>query len=142
TVRDRLGAARAHLARALGTGDLAYLNAPSIPMRQWAWLPVDRIDALEARLAGRDVQAATEESMKRREFLRQAAASAAGLMLGETEKEVVDGRLTQKVTLAFKATALSELCERLQAETGIRVTAGSSVADEKVTLFCEKTPLR
>src|SRR5712692_8677715 len=63
-------------------------------------------------------------------------------MLTETEKEVVDNRLTQKVTCAFKGTALSDLCEMLKSDTGIPVTAGPSVADEKVTLFCEKLPLR
>src|SRR5207302_2649352 len=51
-------------------------------------------------------------------------------------------RLTQKVTCAFKGTALSDLCEHLRAETGIHLAAGPSVADEKVTLFCEKSPLR
>ena len=80
--------------------------------------------------------------MERREFLRQAAAGAAGLMLSEPEKEIVDSRLTQKVTCAFKGTALSDLCEHLRAETGIHLAAGPSVADEKVTLFCEKSPLR
>jgi hypothetical protein len=80
--------------------------------------------------------------MERREFLRHAAVGAAALMLPEAEKEVVDSRLTQKVTCAFKATALSDLCEKLKADTGIPVTAGPSVADEKVTLFCEKLPPR
>src|SRR5207247_3545244 len=51
-------------------------------------------------------------------------------------------RLTQKVTCAFKGTALADLCEALKQETGIHLAAGNSVADEKVTLFCEKTPLR
>src|SRR5207244_9737139 len=41
-----------------------------------------------------------------------------------------------------KGTALSDLCEHLRAETGIHLAAGNSVADEKVTLFCEKLPLR
>jgi hypothetical protein len=80
--------------------------------------------------------------MERREFLRQAAVGAAGLMLPEGEKEIVDGRLTQKVTVAFKGTALSDLCDHLRADTGVRLAAGPSVADEKVTLFCEKLPLR
>ena len=40
--------------------------------------------------------------MERREFLRHAAVGAAGLMLTETEKEVVDTRLTQKVSCALK----------------------------------------
>src|SRR5262249_32776824 len=87
-------------------------------------------------------EATTEETMERREFLRQAAVGAAGLMLTETEKEVVDPRLAQKVTCAFKAAALSDLCEKLRSDTGIHLTAGPSVADEKVTLFCQKLPLR
>src|SRR5207244_918418 len=41
-----------------------------------------------------------------------------------------------------KGTALSDLCDKLRAETGIQIAAGPSVADEKVTLFCEKRPLR
>jgi RNA polymerase sigma-70 factor (ECF subfamily) len=168
TVRYRLSMARARLQRELGEGDLAYLNEPAVPMRQWAWLPLDQMHALEMRLAVRGVrssvfgvrssdptipntgdrpaktgsEASEEESMERREFLRHAAVGAAGLMLPETEKEVVDGRLTQKVTLAFKATALSDLCEHLRTDTGIHLAAGPSVADEKVTLFCEKLPLR
>jgi hypothetical protein len=80
--------------------------------------------------------------MERREFLRQAAVGAAGLMLTEPEKEVIDPRLTQKVTCAFKGTALSDLCEKLKTDTGIYLAAGPSVADEKVTVFCDKLPLR
>src|SRR5947208_799287 len=150
TVKYRLSVARSHLQRELGEGDLSYLNEPSVPMRQWAWLPLDQMHALGTRLlpkrpGDRDTpvhRAVTEETMERREFLRQAAVGAAGLMLTEPEKEVVDPRLTQKVTCAFKATALSDLCEKLKADTGIHLTAGPSVADEKVTLFGEKLPLR
>jgi RNA polymerase sigma factor (sigma-70 family) len=153
-VKHRLTAARAGLQRLLGEGDLPYLNEPSVPMRQWAWLPLDQMYALETRLHGavgrwafgpvsqRPTPRSKEESMERREFLRNAAVGAAGLMLPEAEKEVVDSRLTQKVTCAFKATALSDLCERLRADSGVHLVAGNSVADEKVTLFCEKLPLR
>src|SRR5205823_8642915 len=101
--------------------------------------------ALETRLGSSDIvpmSARTEETMERREFLRQAAAGAAGLMLSEAEKEVVDERLAQKVTLALKGMALSDVCEHLRTETGVRVAAGASVADEKVTLFCQKLSLR
>src|SRR5437899_2256796 len=136
-------------------------------MRQWRWLPLEAMSRLQARLSmegvrrwasgvggvGADAKRLTpnpqpptpsreEEAMERREFLRQAAVGAAGLMLPEAEKEIVDGRLTQKVTLAFKGTALSDLCDRLRADTGIHLAAGPSVADEKVTLFCPKLPLR
>lgn len=171
TVRYRLARARERLTQALGEDDLTYLNEPAAPMSQWHWLPLDQMYALEARLARVGVQAfgaqafertgpkpeperlnaerlnapcpvSVEEPMERREFLRQAAAGAAGLMLPEPEKAVVDARLGQKLTCAFKGTALSELCDHLRAETGVHLAAGPSVADEKVTLFCKKLPLR
>jgi RNA polymerase sigma-70 factor (ECF subfamily) len=144
TVKYRLAEARAELQRALGEGDLPYLNpAPEAILRHWSWLPLEEMYALERRwgLAG-GAAPLEEEMMERREFLRHAAAGAAGMMLPEAEKEVVDGRLTQKVTCAFKGTALADLCERLRLETGVRLAAGASVADEKVTVFCEKLPLR
>src|SRR5437667_149871 len=37
---------------------------------------------------------------------------------------------------------LTDVCEHLRSDTGIQVAAGQSVADEKVTLFCQETPLR
>jgi RNA polymerase sigma-70 factor, ECF subfamily len=166
TVKYRLTAARARLQRELGEGDLPYLNDPSMPMRQWSWLPLEQMSTLEARLARGGArrwavgiggstftpnaqrptpdapsEARLEEPMERREFLRNAAVGAAGMML-PAEKEIIDDRLTRKVTLAFKATALSDLCDHLRSTTGIHLVAGPSVADEKVTLFCEKLPLR
>jgi Putative zinc-finger len=58
------------------------------------------------------------------------------------EAAIVDPRLSHEVTCAYKATALSDLCDQLRSDTGIQLSAGPSVADEKVTLFCEKRPLR
>jgi RNA polymerase sigma-70 factor (ECF subfamily) len=173
TVKYCLSVARSHLRDQLGEGDLAYMNEPDPLMRRWSWLPLEEMQALEARLAMGGVgcrvlgspaarvprsepglpntqhrtpntrsEATKEEPMERREFLRQAAVGAAGLMLPEAEKQIIDSRLTQKVTCAFKATALSDLCERVRADTAVSLTAGASVADEKVTLFCEKLPLR
>jgi RNA polymerase sigma-70 factor (ECF subfamily) len=86
-------------------------------------------------------EASEDETMERRAFLRHAAAGAAGLMLS-VENEVVDDRLTRKVSLAVKGMALADLCEQLRGETRLHLVAGNSVADEKVTLFCEKLPLR
>jgi hypothetical protein len=60
----------------------------------------------------------------------------------ERETAIVDPRLTRMVTLSQKGTALSDLCDHLRTETRIRLTAGASVADEKVTIFCSKRPLR
>jgi RNA polymerase sigma factor (sigma-70 family) len=148
TVCYRLSRARERLRQELGEDDLIYLNEPCGPMRAWAWLPLDQMYALETRLGapapgtGPGDEAKEGPSMERREFLRHAAVGAAGLMLPEAGKEVVDSRLTQKVTCAFKGTALSDLCEHLRADTGVHLAAGNSVADEKVTLFSEKLPLR
>src|SRR5205823_7017740 len=60
----------------------------------------------------------------------------------QREAAIVDPRLAREVTCAFKATALADLCDHLRADTGIQLSAGASVADEKVTVFCEKLPLR
>src|SRR6202022_2222382 len=102
-VRQRLSEARCRLQQQLGEGDLLYLNEPSVPMRQWAWLPLDQIHALETRWvggrSGSPVRSGPggmeEESMERRVFLRHAAVRAAGLMLSEPEKEIIDERLTR-----------------------------------------------
>jgi hypothetical protein len=58
------------------------------------------------------------------------------------EAAIVDARLSRKITLGVKATALADLCDQIRAESGIHLVAGRSIADEKVTLFCEKMPLR
>src|SRR5205823_5710446 len=55
TVKYRLSTARAHLQRELGEGDLPYLNEHPAAMRQWAWLPLEQMQALEARLSMRGV---------------------------------------------------------------------------------------
>jgi hypothetical protein len=79
-------------------------------------------------------------------FPRLAAADerqiATALQNYRREAAVVDARLAREVTVRQKAIALSDLCERLRNETGIHLAAGPSVADEKVTLFCQKQPLR
>jgi Putative zinc-finger len=58
------------------------------------------------------------------------------------EVAIVDARLARDVTVQQKATALSDLCERLRGDSGIRLEAGQSVADEKVIVLCSKVPLR
>src|SRR5207245_7059668 len=46
------------------------------------------------------------------------------------------------VACAPEARAVAARCAQLRTEAAIELTAGPSVADEKVTLFCEKLPLR
>src|SRR5205085_941680 len=70
----------------------------------------------------------------------RAATEAAGAY--RREIAVVDARLFRRVSAGVKAIALSDLCEQLRSETGIALTAGQSVADDKVTLFCKEMPLR
>ena len=52
----------------------------------------------------------------------------------QREAVIVDPRLTREVTLQFKGIALSDLCDHLRDDTGIELSAGPSVADEKVTV--------
>src|SRR5205085_4692637 len=91
TVKYRLSAARARLQRELGEGDLTYLNEPGMVMRQWSWLPLDRMRILEARLSRpesllstegkRKMSDPTSAGMSRRKLLETAgtAAAAAGM---------------------------------------------------------------
>src|SRR5207253_8476540 len=60
-VRQRLFEARERLRRELGAGDLLYLNEQPVRMRQWAWLPMDQMYALEARFSRRDAGHRSEE---------------------------------------------------------------------------------
>ena len=59
--------------------------------------------------------------MERREFLRQAAVGAAGLMLTEAEKEIVDPRLMQKVTIAANTALVGDLIADLRKQTGVPI---------------------
>jgi hypothetical protein len=67
---------------------------------------------------------------------------AAAIESYKREAAVVDGRLSREVTVEQKGSALADLCDGLRTDTGIQLVAGQSVADEKVTLFCRKVPLR
>jgi RNA polymerase sigma-70 factor (ECF subfamily) len=130
TVKYRLSSAWAHLQQQLGEDDLLYLNEPSLPMRGWAWLPLEEMRALEARIAwSEEGPNMPSDRLSRREFLTAAAGAGAALATG-SGADVIDVRLTHKVTLAFKATALSDLCAHLTAETGIKIAAGASVAND------------
>jgi hypothetical protein len=124
--------------------DLAPVNSdPNAAVEQWVTMPQDSWNSTEARVR----QAVpVRDDFVQIPFPRIAATSdrpmTAAVESYEREAAIVDPRLSQEVTLQQKATALSDLCERLRADTGIQLTAGPSVADEKVTLFCEKQPLR
>src|SRR5438045_3129269 len=111
--------------------------------RQWVSLPVEERDRIEARIRA---TVHVKDDFVRIPFPRLASTSdrqiAQAAESYKREAAIVDPRLSHEVTCAFKATALSDLCDGLRSDTGIQLTAGPSVADEKVTLFCEKMPLR
>jgi hypothetical protein len=126
------------------TDDMAFVNQdPETAARQWVVLPPDEWDNVEARVR-RVVR--VRDDFVTIPLPRLASASerqiAEAVESYKREAAIVDPRLSREVTLQSKGIALSDLCDRLRENTGIRLEAGRSVADEKVTIFCEKLPLR
>jgi hypothetical protein len=124
------------------TDDLEYLNrAPVLQIASRT--PPEKWQAVEARLLG---AVRVKDDFVTIPFPRLAANSDSSIAQAaesyKREAAIVDSRLSREVTLAIKATALSDLCDQLRKDTGIHLEAGRSVADEKVTVFCEKLPLR
>jgi len=126
------------------TDDLRSLNGdPAREASPWMPLPRDDSQQTEAQLRR---QVTVRDDFVMIPFPRIASNAehqvAAAAESYKREAAIVDPRLAHQVTCAFKATALSDVCDQLRSETGIQLSAGPSVADEKVTLFCEKLPLR
>jgi hypothetical protein len=124
--------------------DLAHLNGDTLANgRRWASIAPDQWQRLEERVR-RSVR--LKDDFITLPFPRLVSAAprqiAAAVESYKRQAGVIDARLVREVTCAFKASALSDLCEKLRADTVIDLRAGPSVADEKVTLFCEKMPLR
>jgi hypothetical protein len=124
--------------------DLAYLNGdPGIGFPRWTQRPAGGWEQTEAGIRR---QTPVKDDFVTIPFPRLVSTSdrqiAAAVENYQREAAVIDTRLSREITVQQKATALSELCERLRADTGVQLAAGSSVGDEKVTLFCEKRPLR
>ena len=124
--------------------DLVYVNRdPDGAIQEWVPLRQDEWEKIEARIR-RVVR--VHDDFITIPFPRIASTSdhpiAQAVESYKREAAVVDPRLSREVSLQSKATALSDLCDRLRGETGIQIAAGPTVADEKVTLFCEKLPLR
>ncbi len=73
-----------------------------------------------------------------------ASSGNAGVALNayEAERQIVDMRLQKRVALGEKGISFADLCARLTQETGVTFTAGRSVADDKLTVFCGARTLR
>jgi hypothetical protein len=125
-------------------GDLDFMNDDPVRTAYlWSTLSPDEWARVEARVR---LNVRVKDDFVQIPFTRLASASGRQIVAAveqyRREAAVVDARLAREATCAFKATALSDLCEKLRADSGIDLRAGPSVADEKVTLFCEKIPLR
>jgi hypothetical protein len=127
-----------------GPDDLFYVNQGPWPKDQ-PWAPPrqaepDRVEAeLRRRVRVKDDFVTIPLPLLAAASDRQVAAASDAY---RRQAAIVDARLAREVTVSARATALSDLCEQLRADTGIQLVAGPSVADEKVTVFCDKTPLR
>jgi hypothetical protein len=124
--------------------DTAVVNGdPTQEIQRWVAPSANGWDALEARVRRK---VPVRDDFVQIPFPRIADAVGGQIVAAvesyKREAAIVDARLAREVALQQKATALSDLCDRLRADTGIHLVAGSSVADEKVTLFCQKLPLR
>jgi hypothetical protein len=124
--------------------DLDRLNGdPEAAVRQFASLDGHEWERIEARVRH---AVRVGDDFVQIPFPRLASTSsrmiAAAVESYKREAAIVDPRLSREVACAYKATALVDLCDRLRVEAGIQLGAGGSVADEKVTLFCKKMPLR
>lgn len=126
------------------TDDTTYINGNSVAaVSNWAQIPKDQIEAIRARV---DAQAKRGDDFVQVPFPALASSDSRGLEAAATaykqQKEIVDARLAQNVTVSVKATAFSELCKQLRDSTGIEMKAARSVADDKATIFCTNVPLR
>jgi hypothetical protein len=124
--------------------DLEYVNTdPEGALQQWVTIRQDDWARIEARVRG---TIRVRDDFVTLPFPRLAAVSnrqiAQAVESYKREAAVVDPRLAREVTCALKATALSDLCDQLRTQTGIQLTAGRSVADEKVTVFVKDMPVR
>ena len=124
--------------------DMEYLNTdPAVTLACWTQKAPDEIAAMmtqwRASVCGGDEFVNVPLPQIAGQDDRAVKAAAAQF---KQEAETVDERLAKKVSLGEKGIAFSDLCKRLQEQTGIELTANPSVADDKVTLFCKERSLR
>ena len=125
--------------------DLDFINngGSEAAIQHWAQLPQDeqvaQLERIKAIVKGGDDFIDIPLPMVATTVTK---ATAEALANYETERQIVDGRLAQGVTLGAKALSFAELCAELTRKTGVTFTAAPSVADDKITVFCTKRPVR
>jgi hypothetical protein len=124
--------------------DLHYLNAGSVAaLTRWTAMRPDQIGQLQADI-DRGVHGGDDFVCVGMPLLAAQGPQAAieAYQAYQREKEIVDARLAHRVTLAYKAMPFRDVCSSLRKMTGIDLKANQTVADEKVTLFCDDCALR
>ena len=123
--------------------DLAYLNSGGGSLQNGARPTVGADAAMQAEIdrvlrAGDDFVAVAfpQIASKDKEGIKAAAQAY------RQEKEIIDSRLARKITVAAKGMAFVDFCRQLRSLTGIEITAGRSIANQKITVFCKAQPLR
>ena len=125
--------------------DLDFINngGSEAAIQHWAQLPQDeqlaQLERIKAIVKGGDdfidvplpIVATTATT-----------AAAEALATYQAERQIVDGRLAQGVTLGAKALSFADLCAELTRKTGVKFSAAPSVADDNITVFCTKRPVR
>jgi hypothetical protein len=123
--------------------DLRYLNPGPEELPRWVPMKPDEWAEIEAKVR-KNVKVV--DDFVQIPFPRIADASGVAIITAteayKREAAIRDARLVREVTVQFKGGSLSDVCERLRTDAGIHLAAGRSVADEKVTVFCQKQPLR
>jgi hypothetical protein len=124
--------------------DIAYVTrGVEASMSRWAQLPADVAERIRRDT---DKTIKTGDKFIDVPFPRVVNLNPAGLAAAkreyQREKEVIDPRLTRKVSLAAKGISFADLCTQWTAQTGIEFSAGKTVMDDKATLFCKDRPLR
>ena len=123
--------------------DMAYLNPGSDTAQNGTRLPSGESAEIQA---GLDRVLRTGDDFVLIPFPQIASKDEKGLRAAarayKQQKEIIDARLARKVTLAAKGVAFVDFCRLLRGMTGIEITAGRSIANEKLTVFCKDQPLR
>jgi anti-sigma factor RsiW len=124
--------------------DIAFINADAeASMKRWTTRPSSELQLLDVALqqqlkGGDDFVTVPLPSIAG----QGADAVKAAVVAQQREAAVIDTRLVRRVSMQAKGISFFDLCERLRRESGVRVTANRSVADDKITIFCHPRPLR
>ena len=126
------------------TDDIAYVNADvTASLKQWTTRPATEIRQLDVALQQQVAGGDNFVTVPLPPIAGQGdAAVKSAVVVQQQEAAIVDARLVRKVSVQAKGISFFDLCTRLRAESGVRVTANRCVADDKITLYCHPRPLR